>query len=160
MKPPTLPSHQGQGTLRSESLLHLAPGMAPSSFCMKPRLPTANKALCDLLLPPSLPLCLSMGLFLLSSKAGCHSCQLWTMLTCQEYSLPRNSMTSHPLPGSLCWYSQQVTSDQNTACASLSPTLTYEVSSSPRTALSFLVSIQLSPILCRIIPYCLPSPRF
>lgn len=110
------PSHQDQGSLRSESFLHLAPGMTPSSFCMKPRLPTVNKALCDLLLPPSLPLSLSVALLLLSSKVACHSCQLWTMLTCQEYSPQRNFMTNHPLPGSLCRYSQQVASDQYTAC--------------------------------------------
>lgn len=69
-------------------------------------------------------------------------------------------MTCHPLPGSLCQHSQQVASDQSSVCASQCETsLMHEVSGSPSTDLSFFISIQLSPILCRIILYLLAFPK-
>lgn len=49
-----------------------------------------------------LPLSLSAGLLLSAPQQsrGCHSRQLWTTLTCQEYSLLNNCRTRQPLPAS------------------------------------------------------------
>lgn len=49
-----------------------------------------------------LPLSLSVGLLLCAPQQsrGCHSHQLWTTLSCQEYSLLSNCMTRQPLPAS------------------------------------------------------------